>query len=290
MAKDDRQSKSKFVQSELFTDDKTPDNETLLNDQLESANDVDEVQNSRNSSQEHLKNLDITQESNENDDDDETEELIDQDTTSNNIVISIKSDGESSIGEKLKSTRINQNRTISDIAQATRIRNDFIECIEENEFSKLPTAAIFTKSFIKSLCREYNLDSDDIVSEFEKIVNHSDAININSAPDSSHQKNIASLHETDTTVLRKRTSLKFAWIITLLIFCIAIITLTYVVKSRKSVNTPEILHLNTNTKFISEETLEQFLVPEQLELDELEIQNISGNGEKKTTGEKSHQD
>ncbi len=287
MTNENPESKPKFVQLELFSGLKSDYNDNVLGDDVKSENEIKEDQIKPNDSQESFDNFELSEEDNKNDEPQELTEI--EETTNDNIVISITSTDGLSIGDKLKNARLSQNRSIEDIAQATRIRNDFIECIEENDFSKLPTAAIFTKSFIKSLCREYNLNPDDIISEFEKIVSNSNSVDINSTKDSSTQIKNFRRHDTETTLLRKKTSLKFAWIITLLIFCIAIITLIYVVKSRKSINTPEILQLNTNNKFISEEVLEQFIIPEQLELMELDMPLDNGDDNIKKNARRIHE-
>ncbi len=271
MTNEDSKSKPKLVQLELFSELNADSNDAISNSKSESADEIQTNQTTPDTGEDLFDHVEPPEE-NDQTDKPETADADESEATDNdNIVISLPSAEGLSIGDQLKNARLSQNRTIDDVAQTTRIRNDFIERIEENDFSKLPTAAIFTKSFIKSLCREYNLDSDHIISEFDKEVIKENSADIKSPEDHSAQTKNFRRDDTDAALLRKQTSLKFAWIITLLIFCIAVITLIYVVRSRKSVNTPDILQLNANSEFISEDVLEQFMMPEQLEFEELDI-------------------
>jgi len=61
------------------------------------------------------------------------------------------------IGEILQDERLRHHLSIKEMAQRTRIRPEYLEALERNEFSELP-ASTFVKGFIKTYAGLFNLD------------------------------------------------------------------------------------------------------------------------------------
>jgi len=62
-----------------------------------------------------------------------------------------------SIGEILKQERERHRLSLSDLAKRTRIREDYLLSLENNDFDKLP-AAIFVKGYIRSYGQVFGFD------------------------------------------------------------------------------------------------------------------------------------
>jgi len=62
-----------------------------------------------------------------------------------------------SIGEILKQERERHRLSVSDLAKRTRIRQDYLLALENNDFDKLP-AAIFVKGYIRSYGQVFGFD------------------------------------------------------------------------------------------------------------------------------------
>ena len=67
------------------------------------------------------------------------------------------------VGSILREARENQRLTVTQVAEMTRIRLDYIKALENDDLEALPTARVYTKSYIKSLCRQYGLDSQPLL-------------------------------------------------------------------------------------------------------------------------------
>ena len=70
-----------------------------------------------------------------------------------------------SIGEFFKQVREAKGLTIDDVASKTRIRNDFVQALEEGNFAKLPDQ-VFARGFVRSYARSLGLDEDDAIQRF----------------------------------------------------------------------------------------------------------------------------
>jgi len=62
-----------------------------------------------------------------------------------------------SVGERLRAERENQNRTLAEIADDTRISIRHLQAIESDQLSSLP-GAFFYKSFVKQYCTALGVD------------------------------------------------------------------------------------------------------------------------------------
>ena len=66
------------------------------------------------------------------------------------------------IGEVLRDERRRRQVELSDFAQRTRIRHEYLEALENNQFEQLP-AATFVKGYIKTYAREFGFDHQPLV-------------------------------------------------------------------------------------------------------------------------------
>lgn len=71
------------------------------------------------------------------------------------------------IGELFKSTRISRNIELGQIAQKTRININILKSIELNDFANLPNIT-YLKGFIKSLAKCLELNTDEVITQFER--------------------------------------------------------------------------------------------------------------------------
>ena len=68
----------------------------------------------------------------------------------------------SELGNLLKSTREEQKKTIQDVVDDTRIRENFIKVIEEGRFKDLPSY-LHAYGFVKKYAEFLNLDYENVV-------------------------------------------------------------------------------------------------------------------------------
>jgi cytoskeletal protein RodZ len=69
------------------------------------------------------------------------------------------------IGTRLRQAREERGKTLSDVAEATKISPLTLEALERNEFGRMP-GGIFARAFVRSCAVEVGLDPDPIVQEF----------------------------------------------------------------------------------------------------------------------------
>ena len=69
----------------------------------------------------------------------------------------------SSIGEQLKQARESRGLSIKQVVQATRIRAHYLEAMETDDFSTLPSAAQ-ARGFLRSYADFLGLNADDLIS------------------------------------------------------------------------------------------------------------------------------
>ncbi len=84
-----------------------------------------------------------------------------------------------SFGENLRREREMRGVTLEEISAATKISVRFLECVENEDFSKLP-GGIFTRSFIRSYARYLGLDDEALLAEYQQLTRDHDE------PDISH--------------------------------------------------------------------------------------------------------
>lgn len=66
------------------------------------------------------------------------------------------------IGQILADERQKQRVTLAQLSQVTRIKIEYLQALEKNQFDKLPTS-VFVKGFIKSYARVLNLDQKSLL-------------------------------------------------------------------------------------------------------------------------------
>jgi cytoskeletal protein RodZ len=74
------------------------------------------------------------------------------------------------VGETLRETRIARGYTVHDVEQGTKIRSKFLEAIEINDFSKLPSLS-YAKGFVKNYSDFLGLDSERTLAFFRRQTN-----------------------------------------------------------------------------------------------------------------------
>ena len=74
---------------------------------------------------------------------------------------------EQSVGQILTLAREELGLTIAQVAERSHIRVDYITALETDDRDKLPPAQVYIKSYIKSLCREYNLQAAPLVAQYQ---------------------------------------------------------------------------------------------------------------------------
>ncbi|MDO9543264.1 MAG: helix-turn-helix domain-containing protein [Kiritimatiellia bacterium] len=79
------------------------------------------------------------------------------------------------IGNKLKTAREKQKMTPSDVAQATRIRTDYVVAIEKNEFHKL-IAPVYARGFIKLYAQCVRIEHAPLLRQFDATENREERI------------------------------------------------------------------------------------------------------------------
>ena len=85
----------------------------------------------------------------------------------NNINVWVDEDltNQDNIGYLLKTTRINRNEDLSEVSNNLRIRQVYLEALEENQFKNLP-GDIYVIGFIRSYATYLGLKSEEIIERY----------------------------------------------------------------------------------------------------------------------------
>lgn len=67
------------------------------------------------------------------------------------------------VGEILKAVRLEKKQTYSEIEKETKIRAEYLELLEKNEFKKIPGGAPITKGFIKNYADYLGLNAGQVL-------------------------------------------------------------------------------------------------------------------------------
>lgn len=70
-----------------------------------------------------------------------------------------------SVGELLRSEREAQEKTLDDVAKATKMSAGILEAIESDRFSVLP-APVYVKGHLRTYARFLGLDEDDVIDKY----------------------------------------------------------------------------------------------------------------------------
>lgn len=71
------------------------------------------------------------------------------------------------VGELLKTARLEKNITLDQIATYTKIRKKYLEAIEANDFGNLPSAA-FTKGFLNTYSKIVGVNAQTVLAIFRR--------------------------------------------------------------------------------------------------------------------------
>ena len=74
------------------------------------------------------------------------------------------------VGQVLRDSRVLRGYTIGDVEQGTKIRSKFLEAIEADDFSKLPSLS-YAKGFVKNYSDFLGLDSNKTLAFFRRQTN-----------------------------------------------------------------------------------------------------------------------
>lgn len=71
------------------------------------------------------------------------------------------------IGNQLKQLRLQQNLSLNEISEATKINTKYLEALENNNFDFMPR--IYVRSFLKSYLRSLNVDEKEFLDAFDNL-------------------------------------------------------------------------------------------------------------------------
>ncbi len=83
------------------------------------------------------------------------------------IIFSKKKVASDTLGERLKKIREKLGISLDEISQATKIRKQHLEFIEDNKFEKLPPD-VYVKGFLKSYANFLRIEPTDVIRFYEK--------------------------------------------------------------------------------------------------------------------------
>lgn len=135
------------------------------------------------------------------------------------------------IGELLKEARQGQRLSILELAKRTRIRPEYLEALEANQFAELPSAA-FVKGYIKSYARLFAIDADPLLALLRRDFKES-------------AKGRLVPREFIKPVLRKRLGWTPVTTVVMLVAVVAIVVFSYLGVQWYKFNQPPLLEVAT---------------------------------------------
>ncbi len=72
----------------------------------------------------------------------------------------------SSVGEQLRKARESRRFTVSQVADATKIKSDHITAVEDGDFHPF-SAPVYIRGHVKSLARHYKLDVPNVLADLD---------------------------------------------------------------------------------------------------------------------------
>ena len=164
-----------------------------------------------------------------------------------------------SVGRTFLEARERLQLSISEVAEATRIRSDYIVALEQDAIACTPLAPVYVKSYIKSLCRHYDLRVDTLVDEYARTVPREQlAIRNVARADSSGPAPEPEEH----------MSIALKWSMTALLVLITVCTVAFFVVDR---DIPPVHTEVTQAQPLQEDDLNRFIAPSELPLTELPV-------------------
>jgi transcriptional regulator with XRE-family HTH domain len=71
------------------------------------------------------------------------------------------------LGDFLLQERQSRGLTLKDLADQTHIKQIYLDCLEQSDFSKLP-ADVYVKGFLKNLAMYFNVEDKDLIEQYER--------------------------------------------------------------------------------------------------------------------------
>ena len=71
-----------------------------------------------------------------------------------------------SLGERLQEARQRLGVTVREAADVTKIRGDFLQAMEANQFESIPLADVYKRGFVKIYAKYLRLDEEKAVADF----------------------------------------------------------------------------------------------------------------------------
>lgn len=70
-------------------------------------------------------------------------------------------------GELLRETRLKKELTIKEIAKRIKVKSEYLEALENNDFNTLPSAT-FTKGFLRNYAQDLKLKPETVIAMFRR--------------------------------------------------------------------------------------------------------------------------
>lgn len=70
-------------------------------------------------------------------------------------------------GELLRETRLKKGLTIKEIAKRIKVKSEYLEALENNDFNTLPSAT-FTKGFLRNYAQDLKLKPETVIAMFRR--------------------------------------------------------------------------------------------------------------------------
>ena len=100
--------------------------------------------------------------------------------TTPELKVVVKEPTEGAIGETLRETREGLRIGLAQAEQVTRIRRDYLEALERNEFGSLP-GSVYVKGFLRNYGRFLGLDPEALVARYQALVGDQEKL-VSTAP------------------------------------------------------------------------------------------------------------
>lgn len=71
-----------------------------------------------------------------------------------------------SLGERLQEARQRLGVTVREAADVTKIRGDFLQAMEANQFESIPLADVYKRGFVKLYAKYLRLDEEKAAADF----------------------------------------------------------------------------------------------------------------------------
>ncbi len=71
-----------------------------------------------------------------------------------------------SLGERLQEARQRLGVTVREAADVTKVRGDYLQAMEANQFESIPLADVYKRGFVKIYAKYLRLDEEKAVADF----------------------------------------------------------------------------------------------------------------------------